>query len=184
MVLVIIAGCQPGAPTNPAGPISSEPIVSSPAPTFQSITGTESSSTTGIIQGLLGDVTQTVSGLITPLLGGTLRLSHSRLAVPPLSVLAPTLATFSMTNETPAGLPGALNKVYEFSPDGLIFLVASTLYVSFADAGIDNQDPHDYTFYYFNTVHNLWEAQPTEVDTVNQGFVVTLHHFSRYAFGR
>ena len=182
MILVIAAGCQTAGPTEPSGPINSERAVSSQ--TQQTIPGGASSSTTGIIRGLVGDVTQTVSGLLTPLLGGTLRLSHSRLVVPPLAVLVPTLATFSMTDEVPMGLPGALSKIYEFSPDGLQFLFTSTLYVSFSDAGLGNENPNDYTFYYYDPVQNRWEAQPTVVDVPNQRFVVTMHHFSRYAFGR
>jgi hypothetical protein len=188
IALVIIAGCQPGSPTDPLSPPSSEQVATPHIETRQTPTiGDEDSGgllDLFIIRDLLNGVTRTVTGLVTPLLGGTLHLSQSQLVVHPLAVLLPTMVRFSMTTTAPENLPGALNRVYDFSPDGLTFHVPTTLYVSFSDAGLGHQDPTRYTFYYFNENQNRWEPQATVVDMQNHQFIVTLHHFSRYAFGR
>jgi hypothetical protein len=186
VMLAIVAGCQRDSSTNPAEPSSSVQVAPTKVDSAPTLSGNEESSfgTSGLlpIRGLLRGITQTVTRLVTPILGGTLNLSHSSLVVQPLAVLTPTLVRFSMTAEAPEGLPGALPEVYDFFPEGLNFLVPSTLYVSFTDAGLGNGNPYEYTFYYFNGT--TWEPQPTEVDMQHHQFVVNLHHFSRYAFGR
>jgi len=129
---------------------------------------------------LLGRVT----ALVTPLNGGTLSIQSSRLVIPPYAVVAPTLVTWELRVESPEDLTEPLNRIYEFWPDGLVFLVPITLDVSFTDAGLGGRDPNQYRCYYYNELSQSWEPQPTTVDVANRRFVVTLNHFSRYAFGR
>ena len=187
LLLFLIGGCQSGSPTSPV--IQDAPndhgLLQSEA---ENTVSRSENRTTGedlfVIRNLLGGRVKSVVGLVTPLLGGTLNLSKSRLVVPPLAVLIPTLVNFSIITAAPEGLPGALNRVYEFSPDGLIFLLPSSLYISFSDAGVGNEDPSLYRFYYFNESQNRWESQPTQVDMSHGQYIVTLNHFSRYAFGR
>jgi len=123
-------------------------------------------------------------GLVLPLVGGTIPLLDSRFEAPPLAVSLPTLVTWDIFAQTPAGLASALPRVYNFYPHLLIFLVPTTVSVSFANAGLGANNPDEYTFYYFNQGSGEWEPQPTTVDIENQRFIVTLHHFSRYAFAR
>jgi len=133
-----------------------------------------------VLNRLLGRVTR----LVTPLLGGTLPILNSSLVVPPFAVLTPLLATWELRVETPVGLSDPLSRIYEFWPDGTIFLRSTSLNVSFVDAGLGSRNPYDYRCYYFNEQTGSWEVQPTIVDMQNQRFVVTIDHFSRYAFGR
>ena len=133
-----------------------------------------------------------VRGVIPPH-GGTLRLLHSQITFPPGALRDSTLVSFNITGGvTPIGLVGATDRVFDFGPEGLVFNAPVTLQVAFEDAGIDPTaglrmsliDPYGYTFYYFDEIKGIWVPQPTSVDMVNQEYVVTLSHFSRYAFGR
>jgi hypothetical protein len=65
-----------------------------------------------------------------------------------------------------------------------VFQTPVTLRVSFCDAGIVGEKTPKLRCYYFNSTTSAWEPQPTVQDWQNQQFVVTLSHFSRYAFGR
>ncbi|GEM_PF-5815221 len=132
----------------------------------------------------IGWVIGTTHALIAPLLGGTLQIGSSRLQIPPFAVLLPTFVTFTIIDNAPPDMPGALSRQYFFTPHGLNFLTPSTLYVSFQDAGLGNRNPYKYRFYYFNQDENRWDPQPTTVDMANQRYIVTMAHFSRYAFGR
>ena len=129
-----------------------------------------------------------VIGTVSPTEGGRLDLFQSSLDVPPGAVNSTRTIAFQMYEEMPEGLPNALGRIYEFYPDNTQFQVPVTLTVSFADAGhsrnMKDEDPFGIQFYYFDEANNLWIAQPTMVDRVNQRFVVELSHFSRYAFAR
>jgi hypothetical protein len=140
--------------------------------------------TEGLPDGLIGQLLGRITRLVTPLLGGVLPIRDSRLEIPPLAVLSPLLVTWELRMETPVGLTDPLSRTYEFWPNGYLFLRSITLRVSFADAGLGDRDPSQYRFFYYNEVSRSWEPQPTVVDMANQQFVVTLGHFSRYAFGR
>jgi hypothetical protein len=185
LAISLLIGCQADVLNGPALP---EAANSEQSLTQDEIGGLSTSSLLGGliggVGGLLRRVLGIVTGLVTPSNGGVLNLLTSRLVVPPYAVTTTTSITWVLRSETPGGLSGALNRVYDFGPEGLSFQVPSTLYVSFADAGLGNNDPQLYTFYYFNESTQSWEAQATGVDLPNQRFVVTLHHFSRYAFGR
>jgi len=123
-------------------------------------------------------------GIILPLLGGTISLLQSVFVAPPGAVTLPTVVTWEIFADRPTDLPFALNRVYNFYPHLLHFLIPTTVSISFVDAGLGTNDPNEYTFYYFNELSGEWEPQPTSVDIENQRFIVTLHHFSRYAFAR
>lgn len=138
------------------------------------------------------DSTWKVRGVISPR-GGTLRLLHSQITFPPGALRDSTLVDFDITSGiVPPGLNGATDRIFEFGPEGIVFNAPVTLQVAFEDAGIDPTgilrmgilDPYAYTFYYYDETKSVWVPQPTVVDRVNQMFVVTLSHFSRYAFGR
>ncbi len=172
--LTILWGCQVDS-MNPVVPQGH----SQPAAVAQPVENTAIGS-----DFLIGKLLGTVTRLVTPLLGGTLQVRQSKLVVPPFAVLMPTLVSFTITVGQPTGLPGALNREYYFAPHGLNFLSPSKLYVTFNDAGLGNANPYQYQLYYYNQSLNRWEAQPTVVDAANQRFVVTLNHFSRYAFAR
>jgi hypothetical protein len=135
------------------------------------------------LAGTILDTTWHVVGLIPPS-GGTLNLLTSRLEVPPGAVNSTVPVSFRITSTTPVGLPGSTNRVFDFGPDGTVFQVPITLYVSFRDAGIEGEKISPLRFYYFNTSTSQWERQPTEINWDTGEFVVTLSHFSRYAFGR
>lgn len=132
------------------------------------------------------DTTWTTSGVIPPG-GGTLDLFNSTINFPPGALSESTLVSFRITTGvTPVGLPGATDRVFDFSPDGIVFLIPVTLYVSFAEAGINEAEEKVpmLRFYYFDPMATTWVRQPTAIDWQNRRFIVTLSHFSRYAFGR
>ncbi len=129
------------------------------------------------------DTTWTSTGLITPS-GGTISLLTSRIEFPQGAVLTNTLVSFTVSQATPVGLPGGTNRVYTFGPEGIGFQTPVTLYVPFSDAGIEGDKITPLRFFYLNPSTNTWVEQPTRIDWENQRFVVTLSHFSQYAFGR
>jgi hypothetical protein len=132
------------------------------------------------------DTTWVASGVISPG-GGTLDLFNSTINFPPGALSESTLVSFRLTTGvTPVGLPGATDRVFDFSPDGIVFLIPVTLYVSFAEAGIneDEEKVPMLRFYYFDPTASTWVRQPTVIDWQSRRFIVTLSHFSRYAFGR
>ena len=136
--------------------------------------------------GLVGaviDTTWNVIALVPPT-GGTLNLLTSRLVIPNGALDSTRTISFRITNASPQGLPGSTNRVFDFGPDGTAFQVPVTLYVSFQDAGMEGEKVRPLRFYYYNTSTSSWEIQPTEVDWRTGELVVTLSHFSRYAFGR
>jgi len=185
LALALLIGCQADSLNAPAAPdagIQTQSIMHDEI--GQSSTSSLIGDLIGGVGGLLRRVLGIVTGLVTPSNGGTLDLLHSRFVVPPNAVTRTTRIAWVLRAETPDGLPGALNRVYDFGPEGLVFQVPGTLYVSFGDAGLGNNNPNLYTFYYFNEATQNWEPQPTAVDVGNNRFVVTLQHFSRYAFGR
>jgi hypothetical protein len=135
------------------------------------------------------------TGTFAPGTGGNVDLLASSLVAAPGSVTITTEVSFGITIAIPEGLPGATRRVFDFGPDGLLFAPGApvTLHVSFADAGIaETSTPwmvthvkdFNYTLYYFDPVKQTWVPQPTVVDVAKQEFIVTLAHFSRYAFGR
>jgi hypothetical protein len=103
---------------------------------------------------------------------------------PRFAVSLPTLVTWEIFAQSPTGLTSPLPRVYNFYPHLLTFLIPTTVSISFADAGLGNNNPNAYTFYYHNQLTGQWEPQETTVDVANQRFIVTLNHFSRYAFAR
>ncbi|MBM2840470.1 MAG: hypothetical protein HW412_998 [Bacteroidetes bacterium] len=132
------------------------------------------------------DTTWVASSVISPA-GGTLSLFCSIITFPAGALRDSTLVSFRITTGvTPVGLPGATDQVFDFEPEGIVFQVPVTLRVSFADAGINEEEDKvaPLRCYYFNPTTSAWEPQPTAIDWQSQLFVVTLSHFSRYAFGR
>jgi hypothetical protein len=129
------------------------------------------------------DTTWRTIQLIPPS-GGTLNLLNSRLVIPAGALPESTTISFEITVATPIGLPGATNRVFDFGPEGTVFLSDITLYVPFEDAGITGEKIPPLRFYWWDPVFTRWDRQPTDVDWLNQRFVVRLRHFSRYAFGR
>jgi hypothetical protein len=128
---------------------------------------------------------KSVSNIISPRRGGSLRLLHSKLVIMPRSVTDRVRVTWSIRKEEPEGLGGGLPRIYEFSPGGLKFKTPAKAFISFEDAGVDrHSSPRDYSFYYFDESTGRWEKQKTHVNVGKRRFVVTMHHFSRYAFGR
>ncbi len=128
---------------------------------------------------------KSVSKSISPRRGGAIRLLHSKLVIMPRSLTDRVRVTWSIKKDQPAGLSGGLPRVYEFSPGGLKFKTPAKAFISFEDAGMDrHSNPRDYSFYYFNESTGQWEKQKTQVNMGKRRFVVTMHHFSRYAFGR
>lgn len=126
----------------------------------------------------------TATRIVTPSRGGTLRLMNSKLVLFPGSVSEPVSVSWTIENDAPEGLKGALQRIYRFSPDGLVFNTPGKAYISFKDAGLGKRNPNSYRFYYFNESTGKWERQKTQVNIFLKQFVVTMHHFSRYAFGR
>ncbi|HET6272161.1 MAG TPA: hypothetical protein VFG32_04225 [Bacteroidota bacterium] len=185
LALTLLIGCQADSLNAPAAPDAGTQTKSIVHDEIgQSSTTSPIGDLVGGAGGLLRRVLGIVTGLVTPSNGGTLDLLHSRFVVPPNAVTRTTLIEWVLRVEIPNGLQGALNRIYDFGPEGVVFQVPGTLYVSFGDAGLGNNDPYLYTFYYFNESTRRWEPQSTDVDVAHQRFVVTLHHFSRYAFGR
>jgi hypothetical protein len=133
---------------------------------------------------IVPDLLGVVCGVVTPESGGTLMLSYSRLVIPSGAVTGNTLVGWAQLNQTPADLPGALPRTYVFAPHGLSFLVSCKAYISFFDAGLGLQNPHQVKLYYYNESTGKWEPQETRVNILTMQFIVTLNHFSRYAFGR
>jgi hypothetical protein len=130
--------------------------------------------------GLLGSATK----LVFPVLGGTLRLLHSTLVLLPGSLSNPVAVSWSIEYDEPTGLTEALPRTYRFSPEGLVFQIPAKAFISFEDAGLGKRNPYAYTFYYFNESTRTWEKQETQVNLLLHQYVVTMNHFSRYAFGR
>ncbi len=132
------------------------------------------------------DTTWVASRVISPA-GGTLSLFCSSITFPAGALRDSTLVSFRITTGvTPVGLPGGTDRILDFEPEGTVFQVPVTLRVSFDEAGINEEEEKvaPLRCYYFNPTTTAWEPQPTSVDWQNKRFVVTLSHFSRYAFGR
>ena len=121
---------------------------------------------------------------VTPNEEEEVEVLSSKFIVKAHGVSAPTVIRWEVDAENPIGLGGGVNRVHQFSPEGLHFNVPSKWYVSFDDAGIGNMNPSLYRCYYYNEDTGNWEPQETTVDLQHNRFVVTINHFSRYAFGR
>ena len=130
------------------------------------------------------DTSWTASGLITPDSGGTVSLLSSVFSAPAGAVTSPTVVSFTIAVATPEGLPGATDRIFEFEPEGTFFQTPCTVCVSFEDAGVTGEKVPVLHFYYFDPENFVWVSQPTQIEWQRQRFVVTLAHFSRYAFGR
>lgn len=130
------------------------------------------------------DTLWTITGLISPQYGGTLHLLNSSLVVAPGALLSTTNFSWTIASRVPQGLPGALRREYEFGPEGTTFQIPVNVYISFADAALEGNDPYQFQFYYYDPESNAWVIQSRKVDLTNERFVVRLQHFSRYAFGR
>lgn len=137
----------------------------------------------GMTRTVVPDTFWSVSGTVSSS-GGTLNLQNSTMTFSPGALEQPTNISFSMRVETPPGLTGALPRVYEFGPEGTVFKAPVILSVSFDDAGLTVPTEAMVYFYYHDEVNNRWIRQETQMDGANRRFVVRLHHFSRYAFGR
>jgi hypothetical protein len=130
------------------------------------------------------DTSWTGSGLVTPDSGGTVRLLTSMFSAPAGAVTSPTIVTFTIAVAIPEELPGATDRIFDFQPEGIYFQTPCTAYISFADAGATGGSVSLLHCYYFDAENFVWVPQPTRIDWQRQCFVVTLAHFSRYAFGR
>jgi hypothetical protein len=121
-----------------------------------------------------------------PLTGGTLDLPalDTHLAIPRFPGLLPRWFSLSILERTPAGLTEPLSREYYLQPHGLEFYdnAPASMKVSFSAAGLGSRNPSLYRCYWDSL--GTWVVQPTVVDIPNQRFIVVLHHFSRYAFGR
>lgn len=130
----------------------------------------------------------TTTGLITPLDGGTLNLLSSSFSVEPGAIASPTMVTFTIIEDEPTGLGNPIPRIYEFGPEGTTFSTPAVMTIDYADAGYDRFDDIDEVtyLYYFDPDQSggTWVRQPQPVERSDEGFVVELHHFSRYAFGR
>lgn len=136
----------------------------------------------------------TVIGEVSPTDGGMLSLFGSRLVVPPDAVDSVMGLSFSIWESVPEGLPNALERIYEFYPDGTDFEIPAVLDVAFSDAGFgleeSLQKAPSYNasrlwLYYFDEEDHIWELQrEVQIDWMNRRLSVQLEHFSRYAFGR
>ncbi len=124
------------------------------------------------------------NGIVTTDSGGTLLISESTLEIPAGAVPGNMLVGWAMVDQAPTDLGDPLPRTYIFAPHGIHFLVPVRLYVSFNDAGLFQKNPHSYSMYYYDESTGLWEKVDTRVNLATQQFVVTLNHFSRYAFGR
>lgn len=177
--LMVLIGCQSGTPVGPTEPAHAPPQ----AQPIQAEDQSQDTAKDGLITNLLGFVIKT----ILPMLGGELNIQQlqTKLVIPPGAVpgILPVLMRYSVFNEAPRNLPDALNRVYEFGPQ-LQFLRPCKLYVPFSTAGVGSNDPTLYRMYYYNENTMQWEPQETLVDLTNSRFVVTITHFSRYAFAR
>jgi hypothetical protein len=130
------------------------------------------------------DTSWTTSGLVSPDSGGTLNLLSSMFSAPAGAVASPTVVTFTIFVSTPEDLPGATDRIFDFEPEGLTFETPCIAYISFADAGIMGEKIPPLHCYYFDAENFAWVRQETSIDWQRQKFIVRLHHFSRYAFGR
>lgn len=170
LIIVLLAGtgCQVDQPNSP------ETHVALQSPHFMDngAVQTDTLNPIWLVQSLIGS------------LGGRLNLLHSSLTIPPFGVLLPTFVSFSITPTMPEGLPYALERVYDFGPEGLQFSHPATLEISFDDAAVGNANALAYCLYYFNPGRQRWIPMDTRYDLSRRVFIVKLSHFSRYAFGR
>ncbi|MFN0158623.1 MAG: hypothetical protein ACKVRP_11205 [Bacteroidota bacterium] len=129
------------------------------------------------------DTTWVSSAVIGPG-GGTVSVRTASLVFPPGALTDTATIVFRMSASTPNDLPGGLNRLYEFGPEGITFQSPITLYIPFVEAGLTRGNVNGTKFYYHNQSTHAWELLPSEIDRVNQRLVVRLSHFSRYAFAR
>lgn len=127
------------------------------------------------------------SKLITPIDGGTLQIRSSKLTVPPGALALPTTIIFRiLTIDPPKGIRNALKRVITFSPDGLVFLRPCTLEINAQELGGDlASNKRALTCFYYNPLTQRYQPQATAFKNENGGkYIVTINHFSAYAFGR
>lgn len=177
LFMALLAGCATDHSTPLAPP--------------EQVQGTGTTPGRGVLRSLVGGVIDvvdnilgSVAGAVTPQSGGILHLLHSDFVVTPSAVPSAVTIRWTILEQTPQGLAGAGNRVHSFGPEGLLFQRASVWYVDFDDAGVSAGEAAHYRCYYFNEGTHTWEPQQTTVDAAHHRFVVTIHHFSRYAFGR
>ena len=130
------------------------------------------------------DLIDVATGVVTPDSGGTLVISQSSVVIPAGAVTGNVMVAWAMLDRTPPDLPDALPRTYIFAPHGINFLVPIKVYISFDDAGLGQGTPFWTKFYCFNESTGVWEEQETRYNLFSKQFIVTLNHFSRYAFGR
>ncbi len=125
------------------------------------------------------------SALVKPLSGATMNVAATSFIVPAGAVPVPRWISYSISRANPP--PGMLDmprRVFRFHPDGLVFLEPCELIVPFDVLDLGTIDPTTLTCGYYNPVTMTYEPQPTLVDLRGRRFVVQIHHFSAYGFGR
>jgi hypothetical protein len=75
----------------------------------------------------------------------------------------------------------SLSFVFEFGPEGTVFLNTVTVTLSYRTADLSGVPEDNLKIFYYNPIRNLWEYLESVVDKENKTITAELEHFSRYA---
>jgi hypothetical protein len=104
--------------------------------------------------------------------GGTLSVGAHQLAVPPGALLTPTTITAVAPADT-------VNEV-RFSPEGLVFQLPATLWMSYGNCDLAG-NPGPKEIVYATDELNILEHLPSSDDPLSRTVIAPLQHFSVYA---
>lgn len=125
------------------------------------------------------------AAVVKPLVGATLDVGGCSFRLPPRAIVTPTFVSFTISKRNPPhGLQDMPKRIFQFYPEGLVFLENCELVVPFNALDLGATDPSTLSCWYYNPVTRSYEPQPTVVDLQRQRYLVQIRHFSIYGFGR